>query len=116
MRENGPPMSRDTRAFLRMRRLAEMHAQANRLALQIRQETVALIDDDTPQSLRAFVADELAMELAESPGTCRRWIDDARMLLAHPQVLARIGDGTWSIRHGDAVLGELAGASTAVQA
>ena len=73
MNELAAPLSRDTRARVRMERLLGLYAQRTRLDLQIRLETVALVDEDTPMSLRSFVADELSMELAESTGTCKRW-------------------------------------------
>ena len=129
MNEIRPPLTQDERARVRFDRLIGLHAQAEILQLQIRQETAALVEQDTPFALRSFVADELAMTLAESPGTCGRRIDDARVLMAHPRLVAVVADsvatvldpaervvtGWFGLRHADAVLTELAGASDAVQ-
>lgn len=79
MNEVAAPLPQHERARLRFNRLVELHAQADRLTLQIRQEMAALVDEDTPMAHRAFVADELSLALAESTGTCKRWVDDARM-------------------------------------
>ena len=129
MNEIRAPLTQEERARVRFDRLIGLHAQAEILALQIRQETAALVEQDTPFALRSFVADELAMTLAESPGTCGRRIDDARVLMAHPRLTALVADsvatvldpaervvtGWFGMRHADAVLSELAGASDEVQ-
>src|SRR5690242_20493514 len=115
MNELAAPLTQVARAQARFERLLGLHAQKTRLELQIRQETAALVEQDTAFGQRPFVADELALALAESTGTCRRWIDDARLLLAHPRLLALVADQTWSIRHADAVLDELTGAAEPAQ-
>ena len=115
MSELQPPLSVAERARVRMRRIVELHAQATRIALQLRQETVALVEQDTVAADRPYVAAELSLELKESTGTCQRWIEAAQLLMAHPRVQALVAGQTWSIRHADAVLDELAGAAEAVQ-
>src|SRR3954447_12650161 len=115
MNEVAAPLLQHERARLRFNRLVELHAQADRLHLQIRQEMAALVDEDTPMAYRAFCADELSLAFAESTGTCKRWVDEARMTVDHPRVMALVADGTWSMRHADAVLGELAGAPEQTQ-
>ena len=129
MNEIRAPLTQEERARVRFDRLVGLHAQAEILQLQIRQETAALVEQDTPFALRSFVADELAMTLAESPGTCGRRIDDARVLMAHPRLTTLVADsvatvldpaervvtGWFGMRHADAVLSELVGASDEVQ-
>src|SRR3954452_6382433 len=115
MNEVAAPLQQYERARLRFNRLVELHARAGRLALQIRQEMAALVDEDTPMAYRAFVADELSLAFAESTGTCKRWIDEARMTEEHPRVMALVADGTWSMRHADAVLQELGGSPDQAQ-
>src|SRR4051794_28342247 len=115
MNEVAAPLQQHERARLRFDRIVGLHAEVSRLVLQIRQETAALVDEDTPMAHRAFVADELSLALAESTGTCKRWIDDARVTVDHPRVMALVADETWSMRHADAVLDELAGAPAEAQ-
>jgi hypothetical protein len=115
MNEVAAPLQQHERARLRFNRLVELHAQADRLALQIRQELAALVDEDTPMADRAFCPDELSLAFAESTGTCKRWVDEARMTVDRPRVMALVADGTWSMRHADAVLGELGGAREETQ-
>jgi hypothetical protein len=130
MNEIRAPLSRQERARVRFDRLVGLHAQQTRIELQIRQETAALVEQDTPFALRGFVADELAMTLAESPGTCRRRVEEAQRTVAHPRLMALVAasvqdaldpaqpvvTGWFGMRHADAVLDELAGAPDAVQA
>lgn len=115
MAELADPLDRSARGAVRIQRLVELHRRKAVLELQIRQETVALVQDDTAFQDRPFVPDELSLLLAESPGTCRRWVEDAQVFVAHARVMALVDDGTWSIRHADAVLDELAGARSDVQ-
>jgi hypothetical protein len=132
MTETAAPLAQAARAQLRFDRLVGLHAQAARLGLLIRQETAALVMEDTSFASRKFVADELSMALAESPGTCGRWVEDAQLTVAHPRVMALVGasveasvgpaegrpertGGLFTMRHADAVLDELAGADDAVQ-
>ena len=137
MTETAAPLSTEQRAGLRYRRLIALHAQQALLGLQIRVETAALVTEDTPAALASYVADELAMALHESPGTCSRWIDDALVTVAYPRLLNHAADqlaavlaagtdgrpalpeltaattsGVFGPRHVDAVLDELAGAPT----
>src|SRR5689334_10984317 len=129
MSEAAAPLTGAERARKRFDQIVRLHAEADRIALQIRAETAALVEEST-FAQRPFVGDELALALAESPGTGRRWVEDAQVLTAHPQLMALVGasvedalgatpDRTghrFSNRHADAVLDELAGASEQVQA
>src|SRR5689334_2833673 len=129
MSETAAPLSQPERARVRFARLVGLQAQLDRIGLQLRQELVALADEDTPFALRSFVPDEVSMALAESPGTCRRRLDEARMTAAHPRLMALVAASTdaalapgeavvehpFGLRHADAVLSELAGASDSVQ-
>jgi hypothetical protein len=129
MMETGPPLMREERARVRFDRLVGLYAQRTRLELQIRQETAALVEEDTPFALRSFVPDELSMALAESPGTCRRLVEQAQMTVAHPRLMALVAASVeatvaggevfvtheFGMRHCDAVLDELAGAPDEVQ-
>ncbi|MDX6265307.1 MAG: hypothetical protein QOD70_47 [Frankiales bacterium] len=76
--------------------------------LRLREQLVEL-EHQTPVALRKFVSDELAVVLAESSRTAQGWIEDALMLEDHPEVKALVEQGTWTVRHADAVLDELAG-------
>src|SRR3954469_12051690 len=135
MSEVGMQLTQEERASLRYRRLVSLHAQQARLDLQIRVETAALVEDDTPFALRPFVAAELSMALAESPGTCRRWVEDARLTVAFPRLMQHaaasveavlaagvdghpavpeLAGGVFGTRHVDAVLDELVGAPAEV--
>jgi hypothetical protein len=115
MNEIRAPLTRPERAQLRCRRIVELHGLINRLQLQLRIETTALVVEDTSPGDRRYVADELALELAESHRTCQRWVDEAQMLTSYPQVQALVADGTWSLRHADAVLDELVGTPAAAR-
>ena len=122
-------MSPDRRARGRFEGLVRLRAQSELLQLQIRQQVAALAQEDTAFGLRSFVSDELAMTFAESTGTSGRLVDDALMTASCPRVMALVEAsaraaldpeqpmtlGWFGMRHADAVLGELAGASDAVQ-
>ena len=125
--ENSAPLAPSARAERRYRHLVRLHAEHQRIALLIRQETAALVDEDTAFAGRGFVADELSMALGESKRTCQTMVESAQVLMAHPAVVARLGasveagltdpvvTGMFGIRHADAVLDELVGASAEVQ-
>jgi hypothetical protein len=65
--------------------IAELVRERAQLQLRLRERLVQLWEDQTPFRLRRFVADELAVVLAESSLTTQRWIDDALMLEDHPE-------------------------------
>jgi hypothetical protein len=92
--------------------IAELVRQKTVLDLRLRERLVVLWQDQTPFGARRFVADELAVVLAESHLTTQHWIDDALMFEDHPEVKALVDSGRWTIRHADAVLEELAGSVT----
>ena len=129
MNETATALTQEQRARLRFVRLVVLQAQIDLLTLQLRQQTAALVEQDTPFAHRSFVPDELSMSIAESTGTCGRRVDDARMTVAHPRLMALVAASVeaalapgevivthdFGIRHLDACLDELAGASEAVQ-
>ena len=115
MPENRAPLSQSARAYARMEAIRALKAAETRVQLQLREQLVALVEQDTPWAERAFVADELSMELGESPGTCGRWLDDARALHRHPLVHALVDGERFTLRHADAMLDALAGCTDEVQ-
>jgi hypothetical protein len=110
MKELAAPLSRDTRRWVRVEQIRQLVHQRALLDLQLRQQMSVLHTEDTDPGWRRYVADELALALSESPRTCARWVDEALMFCDFPAVMALVADGTFSVRHADAVLGELAGA------
>ncbi|MFN2538999.1 MAG: hypothetical protein ABR549_12760, partial [Mycobacteriales bacterium] len=88
-------------AAARMTTIRELVRQEALLQAQLRQHLVGL-EQDLGFGARKFVADELAIALAESCGTTRRWAEEAEMFCAHPVLMALVADGTLSIRHADA--------------
>jgi hypothetical protein len=111
---SGPLLQWDRHAR-RVETVLALVAQRDRIELQFRQHLRALTVEDTPFGERRYVVDELALVLAESCGTTQRWSEQAQMLHDCPAVAQQVDDGTWSIRHADAVLGEIAGSPRAVQ-
>ena len=74
--------------------------------LELRAQLVALWEA-TPVTERRYVADELAVVLAESSRSTQHWVDTALAASCYPEVQALVDDGTWTTRHADAVTGEL---------
>jgi hypothetical protein len=110
MNELAAPMSRDARRWVRVEQIRQLVHQRALLDLQLRQQLTVLHTEDTDPGWRRYVADELALALSESPRTCARWVDEALMFSDYPAVMALVADGTFSVRHADAVLHELVGA------
>jgi hypothetical protein len=113
MSELSPPLSSQDRAPRRLEAIERTSAQIARLQSDLRLELVALALQDTPFGLRTYLCDELALALAESPGTADRMLLQAHRYSEYPQVIARVGlplaDGGWSVRHADALLDAIAG-------
>ncbi|MGZ6804091.1 MAG: DUF222 domain-containing protein [Nocardioidaceae bacterium] len=113
MSELAAPLSRSRSALLRMERIEAMSAQIAVLESQRRLELKALACEDTPFGIRDYVADELALALAESCGTARRMLDTAQVYASFPSVVGRVGlplaAGGWSVRHADALLDSIVG-------
>src|SRR4051812_48789280 len=107
MRELTAPLSRDERRELRVSRIQDLVARRALLDLQVRQELAVLRNEDTWFAEQRFVADELALALAESPRTTARWMEEAQMFCDSPLVMVKVADRTWTTRHADAVLSEL---------
>ncbi|MCU1601669.1 MAG: hypothetical protein JWO22_2378, partial [Frankiales bacterium] len=129
MNETAASLTQDQRACMRFSRLIGLQAQSDLLALQIRQEITALVEQDTPFGHRPFVPDELSMAIAESSRTCEGRVDNARITVAHPRLMALVAASAqaalapgeaivtheFGIRHLDACVDELGGAPVAVQ-
>jgi hypothetical protein len=113
MSELAPPLSRSSRAVRRLAVIEQAVAQVARLQSQVRLELATLALEDTPFGLRAYLCDELALALAESPGVAQRMIEDAHLFRSYPAVVARVGlplcEGGWSLRHADAILSAIVG-------
>ncbi|MGZ6826270.1 MAG: hypothetical protein ACXVGH_05715, partial [Mycobacteriales bacterium] len=113
MSELSAPLPRQARARARLARIEETLALVARLQSQVRLQLAALSREDTPDGQRAFLCDELALALAESPGSAERMLVTAQLYSEHPAVVARVGlpldQGGWSLRHADALLDQLAG-------
>lgn len=90
--------------------IVEVQYQRDLFDLQLRQHVVGLCQDLGPGA-RKFVVDELALVLAVSCGQARRLVDLSELSLAHPQLAELVVARTWSLRHHDAVLDEVAGLS-----
>ncbi|MCW2707159.1 MAG: putative endonuclease [Frankiales bacterium] len=101
-------------AAARVETIREIRRRQALLEAELRQHLVGL-GQDLGFGARKFAADDLAIVLAESSGTAERWMETAEMFCAHPAVMARVADGSWSIRHADAVLSQLAGSPRGVQ-
>jgi hypothetical protein len=98
----------------RLQAIRELRRQQDVVTVQLRQHFVGL-GEDLGFGFRKFVADELALALAESCGTTQRWVEQSELFCAHPVVMARVADGSWSVRHADAVLGEIVAYPTEMQ-
>jgi hypothetical protein len=70
---------------------------------EFRAELVELWES-TPMAERRFVADELAIVLAESSRTTQRWVETALCQTTQPELQALVDSGVWSTRHADAVM------------
>ena len=113
MPELAAPLSPGSRAFKRLEGIERAVAQVARLQAQIRLELATLAREDTAFGFRAYLCDELALALSESPGVAQRLLDEAHLFSAFPAVVARVGlplcDGGWSLRHADAMLSAIVG-------
>ena len=68
---SAPSAPLDCRAQ-RLESINRLHQHVNYLSAQLRLEINALTLHDTPFGFRKYVADELSLLLAESPGTADR--------------------------------------------
>lgn len=93
-----------------MTAVSDLLRRRTELDLALRSQLVELYNA-TQGGVQRYVADELAILLAESSRTTQRWLDDAMVLDCHPHVRALVEDGTWTLRHADAVMDELFGLS-----
>ncbi|MGZ6827279.1 MAG: hypothetical protein ACXVGH_10840, partial [Mycobacteriales bacterium] len=91
MSELSAPLPRQARARARLARIEETLALVARLQSQVRLQLAALSREDTPGGQRAFLCDELALALAESPGSAERMLVTAQLYSEHPAVVARVG-------------------------
>ena len=108
MPELAEPLTRHARAGTRLEVIERLWAQKARVESELRVQVAAFAAEDTLFGYRSFACDELALALAESPGTADRLIDLAQLYVAHPAVMARVGlpvsEGGWSMRHAEALL------------
>src|SRR5689334_4232241 len=92
----------------RLDAIAALVRQKTEVELQVRAELVTLWETAAPAE-RRYVADELAIVLAESARTTQTWVESSLALSAYPELAELVASGVWSIRHADAVLSELVG-------
>jgi hypothetical protein len=88
--------------------IAELVRRRSEVELEFRGRLMALWES-TPMAEQRYVADELAVVLAESSRTTQRWVEDAVGMSCYPEVLDLVTSGTWTVRHADAVMDELTG-------
>jgi hypothetical protein len=95
------------RRWQRVEDIARREQQIAVLQAQQRLAVAALYAEDRGGMSEKFVVDELACAWRRSSRQAQNRLDDARMFVAFPCVVARVADGTWLLDHADAVLGEL---------
>jgi hypothetical protein len=88
--------------------IAALVRRKTEVELELRRQLVELVETTAGVEQR-YVADELAIVLAESPRSTRYMIEMALCASVYPLVQALVEGGTWTVRHGDAVIGELGG-------
>ncbi len=113
MSELAPPLTRTRRGAARLEAVERLTAQSAQLLSLARLEMNALLTEDTAPGMQGYLADELALLLAESPGTAGRLLTAAHIYASYPAVVQRVGlplaQGGWSLRHADALLDAIMG-------
>jgi hypothetical protein len=94
---------------LRVESISRTVAAINYQQAMLRLELNAFAHESS--GFRKFSGSELALHLGESPNTVDSWITLAEIFCEHPAVVARVADGSWTVRHADALIHELLGSS-----